>query len=74
MSAKLLKSLANNQCRVRNSRAGQVRVYWTEITATKHVDIDSGAVIDLTLYAPVECLRKSSSLRNLVRDGHLLVQ
>lgn len=73
MSAKLMKILATGVCRVQNVRSGQVRVYWDQGGVRKHCDIDAHTTIDLHLQAPIECLRKSASLKELVHQGHLVV-
>jgi hypothetical protein len=73
MSAKLMKILATGVCRVQNARSGQVRVYWDQGGVRRYLDIDAHTTVDLHLQAPIECLRKSASLRALVHEGHLLI-
>lgn len=81
MSAKLFKSLANGECRIRSATSGTVRIYWVDRNeGLKHMDISpfhGGSVysepIDLTKYASIESLRKSESLRKAITKGWLKV-
>ena len=73
MSAKLLKSLANNKCEIQNVITGEVCIYWPETKILKSLIVRSGQQVDLLKYATVAQLRKSSNLKQLVNDGHLRV-
>ena len=66
MSAKLLKSLAHNECTVRNTSNCEVRVYFkTDSNVMDHVTLRSGERRDLTKDATIKQLRKSVNLKYL---------
>lgn len=73
MSAKLMKLIASGNARVRNTRSGQVRIYW-ELDGKRQppIDIDGHATMDLLTVAPAAALRRNKSLAALMHDGHLV--
>lgn len=73
MSARLMKSLAEGKCMVRNNRSGQVRLYWDVGNKRSYVDIDGYATVDLLAHAPIASLRASASLKMLVHAHHLSI-
>jgi hypothetical protein len=76
MSAKLLKSLANGKCTVKNTISGDVVVYYPKEDTNEldHIIIRaSGTEVNLVKFASIKQLRKSPNLKRLVNDGSLSV-
>lgn len=72
MSAKLLKSLAANNCTVVNRSSSEVMVYWKDAEKqTKYAVLRPQANVDLLQFATVAQLRASSNLKSLFNAGHL---
>lgn len=66
MSAKLLKSLANEKCIVENITSGEVIVYWKdEEEKLQNITIAAHSRLNLLSYATVKQLRKSPNLKKL---------
>lgn len=72
MSAKLLKSLADNNCTVNNRSTSEVIVYWKdEKNKMQHVVIRPQTNVDLLQFATPAQLRKSPNLKELFNANHL---
>lgn len=72
MSAKLLKSLADNNCTVTNRSSSEVSVYWKdEQNVMKHLVVRPQTNVDLLSFATASQLRKSPNLKELFTRGHL---
>jgi hypothetical protein len=76
MSAKLLKSMANGKCTIKNIISGDVIVYWPneETGELQHLIVRSQSPqVDLLQFASIKQLRKSPNLKRLVNEGSLSV-
>lgn len=71
MSAKIMKALASGECRIRNNRSGEVRLYWDDGGKRKFIDLAGHSVINLLAHGPVESFRKSQSLKTLAYENHI---
>lgn len=74
MSARLLKSLADGRCTVRNAQNGECIIYVTSDDGTpQNLVVRHNAEIDLTQHFSIRQLRKSPNLKALVNSGSLIV-
>jgi len=72
MSAKLLKSLAENNCTVNNRSTSEVIVYWKDDRKKmQHLVVRPQTNVDLLQFATVAQLRTSPNLKELFNRGHL---
>lgn len=67
-----MKMVAAKSVRVRNTRSGQVRIYWDVGGARKFVDIDGHGTLDLLTVMPVESIRRNEQIASLLHAGHLI--